>query len=110
MKQATLIAIGVLLASFFAASPAKAQCCFGPIPQAPDACGPGFYTQNYCGGWYGPGYALYPPFPPFNGMVPGPPPGAGGAGGYPGMMMGQARFPTHPFARGPRDFFMYEAK
>src|SRR5689334_6737792 len=103
MKHATLIGIAVLLTTLFAASPAKAQCCFIPPPQAPDACGPGYYTQNYYGGWYGPGYALYPPFPPFNGMVPGPT-GAGGGGGG---MMGQARFPSHPFARGPRDFFMY---
>jgi hypothetical protein len=104
MKQATLIGIGVLLASFCAASPAKAQCCFIPPPPAPDACGAGSYNQNPYGGWNGGGYGLYPPFPPFNGMLLGPP-GMGQGGSN-----GQARFPSHPFARGPRDFFMYEAK
>jgi hypothetical protein len=98
MKKATLIACGVLLAGLFAASPAKAQCCFIPPPTAPDACGPGYYCQNYCGQWYGPNYNVYPPFQPFNGMVFAP------------ANNTQARFPTHPFARGPRDLFMWVGK
>ncbi len=69
--------------------------CAPFVPQAPDACGPGFYATNCCGCLYGPNYCLRPPFPPFNGMLP-PPNNNGPA------------FPTHPFARGPRDFFMYE--
>ena len=43
---------------------------------------------------------LYPPFGPYNGVIPGPPPCAGG--GPPGTPL----IPTHPFARSPRDFFM----
>ncbi|HEV3006226.1 MAG TPA: hypothetical protein VGX78_17285 [Pirellulales bacterium] len=96
MKKATLIAGGVLLAALFAASPAKAQWCYTMPPPAPDACGPGFYCQNYCGQWYGPNYNVYPPFAPFNGMVFAPPQGPA--------------FPSHPFARSPRDFFMWEPK
>src|SRR5262249_15367948 len=64
----------------------------------------------------------YPSFPPFQGMVPGPPPQRGpgapgappGAPGAPGLAAagpggpaGSPTFPTHPYARSPRDFFMY---
>jgi hypothetical protein len=124
MNKATLIGIGVLLAGFCPAAHGQAlpavqpgQCiCYLPIPQAPDAQGPGYYGQNWCGAWYGPNHCVYPPNPPFNGMVFGPPPQVAQAiaSGMPPAqayaMYGQARFPTHPFARGPRDFFMYEAK
>jgi hypothetical protein len=99
MTKATLIAAAVLFVGLFAASAAKAQCCYIPPPPAPDACGPGFYSQNIYGGWNGPGYIVYPSFPPFNGMVFAPP--SSGNGGS---------FPSHPFARGPRDYFMYEPK
>ncbi|GIW80503.1 MAG: hypothetical protein KatS3mg105_2310 [Gemmatales bacterium] len=67
-----------------------------PIRHAPDACGPGFYITNQCGMVYGPNYHILPPFPPYNGERPcwkgchGP------------------ALPTHPFARGPRDFFMID--
>jgi hypothetical protein len=98
MTKATLIAAAVLFLGLCTASTAKAQCCYIPPPPAPDACGPGFYSQNIYGGWNGPGYYVYPSFPPFNGMVFAPPDNSGG------------RFPSHPFARGPRDFFMYESK
>jgi hypothetical protein len=115
MNKATLLGLGLLLAGICPAAQAQApavqpgQCiCYLPIPQAPDAQGPGYYAQNWCGAWYGPNHCVYPPYPPFNGMVPAPQGSANGmaqAGMY-----GQARFPSHPFARGPRDFFMYEAK
>lgn len=78
-------------------------------PPAPDACGPGFWCTGYTGMAYGPSYCLRPPWPPYNGERPcipgkgrpapfGPSPEMG-AGGVLG-------FPTHPFARSPRDFFM----
>jgi hypothetical protein len=100
-----LAALGILVA------PAHAQ--YACTPQAPDACGPGYYNANCCGAVYGPNYHLYPCFPPFNGMVFGPPrppgmpgypgfPGGPGAPGAPGMPC----FPSHPFARSPRDYFM----
>src|SRR5262249_49514690 len=43
-----------------------------PIPSAPDACGPGWYTVCPDGTAFGPNYSVYPPWPPFNGMLPGP--------------------------------------
>jgi hypothetical protein len=70
--------------------------CWAPIPQAPDACGPGSYCVNGYGQMYGPNYNVYPSFQPFNGMVCGP----NGNGN------GSSLIPTHPFARGPRDYFM----
>jgi hypothetical protein len=113
-----------------------------PAPQAPDACGPGFYYMNGYGQWYGPSYCLRPPYQPFQGMLPGPtgqclqaaqagiPPWAPRAPNapnapntpypprppYPGnpnvQLPGPAQqqtgiYPTHPYVRGPRDFFMW---
>jgi hypothetical protein len=67
-------------------------------PQAPDACRPGYYCTNYCGAVYGPNYCLRPPFEPWNGFRPNLNQQCG-----PNM----AGFPAHPFARSPRDYFMY---
>ena len=78
-------------------------------PTAPDMCGPGFFYVNQCGMIYGPNYCVRPPFATFNGLVPAPGCGNMGApmGGrnsqFPGMS-----FPSHPFARSPRDFFMVD--
>jgi hypothetical protein len=87
------------------ATPAARAQCYYPIPTAPDMCGPGFYCNGICGMVYGPNYCPYPPFAPFQGMVPGPPPPKGpcGPGGGP---LGSPVFPTHPYARSPRDYFM----
>jgi hypothetical protein len=97
-------------------------CYYPPIPQAPDMCGPGFYWVNNCGLVHGPAYCPRPCYPPFQGMVPGPPPprpgAAPGAPGAPGVAgpagpygpAGSPTFPTHPYARSPRDFFMYYDK
>jgi hypothetical protein len=74
------------------------------VPQAPDACGPGYYSTNAAGGVYGPNYLLHPPYLPYNGMVLGP----GGAGGAGAAGNGPIGFPTHPYARSPRDFFMMD--
>jgi hypothetical protein len=104
---------GTLLGAALAASAASAQCYYPPIPQAPDACGPGFYSTNACGQVFGPGYCLRPCFPPFQGMIVGPPPKPAGPGGPmggpcagPGVLNSPV-FPTHPYARSPRDYFMY---
>jgi hypothetical protein len=81
---------------------------------APDACGPGFYTWCPDGSYIGPNYCLHPPYPPFNGIRPGCP-----WPGLPTPPMPQAPvqpkfapkpmvvFPSRPYARGPRDFFMW---
>jgi hypothetical protein len=65
-------------------------------PHAPDACGPGFYNTNAQGAVYGPNYWLLPPWMPYNGERP-----SAGPKGMP-----SPQFPTHRFARSPRDFFM----
>jgi hypothetical protein len=96
--------LAAVLAACLSAT-AQAQVCapalHQPLGFAPDACGPGFYAAGPYGMVYGPNYYLRPPWPPYLFVPPGP--GGFGAGG-PG---GQAVFPTHPFARGPRDFFMW---
>lgn len=117
--RATLPWLGVLLVVALAAPAASAQCYVPYIPKAPDACGPGNFGPNWNGLYYGPNYCVYPPFPPYNGMLPGPSGAAGAAGaaggafGAPGVgygtlpgVNGPVTFPTHPFARGPRDYFM----
>jgi hypothetical protein len=94
--------LGALFLAAATASPALANP--GPacgVPQAPDACGPGFYVTDCYGCVHGPYYCLRPCFPPFNGLLPGPAPRAGAGGGIP-------IFPSHPYARGPRDFFMLD--
>jgi hypothetical protein len=88
-------------------------------PAGCDRCNPGFYTSNgSC--WYGPNYCFRPPClppSPFNGMLPLPKEYQNGfvpayttmRPGAPGLPPGcpPPGFVTHPFARSPRDFFMY---
>jgi hypothetical protein len=87
-----------------------------PFPTAPDACGPGWYNQGPCGMVYGPNHYLVPPSwqpfcpsAPHPSMVPGMPamPGVPRFE-YPKPGPGRKEvYPTHPFARGPRDYFMW---
>ncbi len=101
---------GVLLL----ASAASAQCYWitpvskMPVPHAPDARGPGYYVFvpgcNTHGTLVGPNYCLYPPFAPFQGILPPMGPSGGAMQGPP---PGPAAFPSHPFVRSPRDFFMF---
>jgi hypothetical protein len=102
--KATLRWLAVLAVLGGAASVA---CASGPpwwgcaIRQAPDTCGGcGWYNTHPAGMAYGPNYSLQPPYPPFNGMVF--PPKQPNGGGPPA----QLAFPTHPYARSPRDYFM----
>src|SRR5205085_9117395 len=80
--KATVVWLGALLGLTGSASLAQAQYYCPPAygrPQAPDACGPGFFSACPCGDIYGPNYCLRPPFEPFNGVRPcpqAPPPGA----------------------------------
>jgi len=81
------------------------------IPTAPDMMGPGFYYTNCYGVTYGPNYCVTPPFAPCNGPLPSfcPVPGYGSGPGnqkaktFPGMS-----FPTHPYVRSSRDYFMID--
>jgi hypothetical protein len=119
----------VLLAFFVLAARAEywpSGCGYGckPAPCAPDACGPGYYCTGPCGMVYGPNYCLYPGGQPFNGLLPPPAPGGPGGPGGPGFPGGfganpagyppgqgplnSPLFPTHPYARSPRDFFMID--
>jgi hypothetical protein len=69
----------------------------------PDFCSQGLYWIGPNGMPCGPNNVV-PPYLPFNGLLPnphqGPPPGAA-AGGPVG-------FVSFPYARSPRDYFMYE--
>lgn len=102
--KATVSCLGALIVALACSGAARADHPYffgcGNRLQAPDACGPGFVCYNYCGAPYGPNYCLRPPWPPFNGMLN--PPNWGGP--TPPM------FPTHPYARSPRDFFMIDSR
>jgi hypothetical protein len=79
-----------------------------PAPPAYIHCGPcgGGWTVPppepvYPWGWgypYGPGIMVRPPFPPFQGILPVP--------DRRPQVVGCA-LPQHPYARSPRDYFMY---
>jgi hypothetical protein len=88
-----LVAVYAAVSPAAALPPAYPDGCYVWKPQAPDLCGYGSYCSHPCGMVYGPNYCVYPSFPPFQGMLP--PPQAPSA-------------PTHPYARSPRDYFMYE--
>jgi hypothetical protein len=99
VMRSILLTLAVLLVATAIASPAHAvppgypDCCFVPKPQAPDAvCGCPSWYRNAYGGVYGPMYNVYPPFMPWNGLLPAPSHG----------------YPTQPYTRSPRDYFMYE--
>ena len=81
--KTVLTSFGALILLGIGASSARAQyaCpmppgppiyCPIPPPRAPDAYGPGYYAANAYGLVYGPNYTLYPPFLPFQGMLPIP--------------------------------------
>jgi hypothetical protein len=95
-----------LLAVQLLASPAGAQCIgIIPPPQAPDMFNTKPYYYNTCFGMtYGPNYCVRPPYGPFQGAI-GPIQGYGGVGA---PLTGPAAFPSHLYARGPRDYFMYD--
>jgi hypothetical protein len=102
--MAPLAGILLLLVSAARLPAQYPQPCPPVVPQAPDARWPGYYCINPCGQWYGPNHCVYPPYLPFQGMVL--PPRNCGNGGM--MGGGSPSFPTHPFARSPRDFFMVD--
>jgi hypothetical protein len=112
------LSLSAMLLACLAASPSNANPWSVYPPIAPDACGPGFYSSHPCGMAYGPNHYLRPCWEPFNGFVPGfgqpgqpgglpalPSPGV--AGPDPGLPPSPT-FPSHPYARSPRDFFMLD--
>jgi hypothetical protein len=66
-------------------------------PRAPDMCGSASFCTNPYGGYYGPSYNVYPPFPPVQGISPGCMP-----------KCQIPAFPVHPYLRSPRDYFMMD--
>ena len=99
MRVTWLFLAGALLAATAGTARANYPLAYPyPRPTAPDACGGGFWCTNPCGMAYGPNYWVRPPFPPHTPLGPGVPQ-FGGA---------QSGFPTHPYARSPRDFFMLD--
>ena len=99
--RAILKSLTLTLAMGLLGSSLQGQCCYIMPPPAPDMRGPGFYWTSPYGDTYGPSWYVQPPFPPFQGMIPGPKPGNGGGGTFPG-------FPSHLYARSPRDYFMID--
>ncbi len=88
-----------------------------PLAHNPDMRGPGFYMITPTGYVTGPHYVVVPPWCPESGVgAPGRPCRKGGGpmpgGGHPGMAGSPGlpttnSFPSHPYARSPRDFFMF---
>jgi hypothetical protein len=105
--RAILTSLVLLLAVGLLAPAASAQCCYIPPPPAPDMLGPGFVWTSPYGITYGPNYYVRPPFPPFQGMIPAPPKPPPGSPQM-GMQGGSLGFPSHLYARSPRDFFMID--
>jgi hypothetical protein len=107
--RAILTSLVLLLAVGLLVPAASAQCCYIQPPPAPDMLGPGFLWTSPYGITYGPNYIVRPPFPPFQGMIPAPPrpPAAPGCPNY-GAQGGSLGFPSHLYARSPRDYFMID--
>ena len=85
-----------------------------PLGVAPDACGPGFYVWSPDGQTIGPNYWLRPGFEPYQGIRPNVYRVQNGRPEFGPQLQqqqqkpnGQAGYPYHPYARGPRDFFMF---
>lgn len=98
--KATILGLAAFLVATTAAHAQPNFYCWScqpprTYPQAPDACGGGFFCTNAYGGVYGPNYHVRPSFAPYSGIPPF----------APGFCK-QVGFPTHPYARSPRDFFM----
>jgi len=99
--KAIVSCLGVLLVVLACAATARAQQpCYGGYgagPQTPAAYAPGFTGYNGYGSGMAPGYGPNPPFPPFNGLLPP-------------TQWQRASYPSHWYARGPRDYFMLDLR
>ncbi len=92
--------LGAMLVLAVGASASRAQYPF-PVRPAPVYCpAPPLRAPDMCGGpMFGSGYYVYPPFPPFQGMLPVPKSNG---------QQGPTLFGSHAFIRSPRDFFMVD--
>jgi hypothetical protein len=127
LSRASALGALLLFGSVCAANPPWGNPLTGqPYPTAPDACGPGFYVVGPYGMVYGPNYYLVPPWAPVGTCIPTaygqckpgvaqpsqPLPAFSPATGKiefpnPGPAQQKQVYPTHPFVRSPRDFFMW---
>jgi hypothetical protein len=108
--KATLPWLAAVIAIALAGSAARAQSSYPCPSPAPAVYGPyNGPSGMYGAGVGGPDWSRYPSGPPFNGMLfgPGGPNGNGPNGNGPYGNGGPLTFPTHPYARSPRDFFMW---
>jgi hypothetical protein len=100
--KATLLCVGALAVVLMSATLAPADEYYPPYPRiAPDMCGPCFYCTNAYGMAYGPSYSVTPSFAPWNGFRPDLCNQCG---------QGNPGFPVHPWARSPRDYFMWDSR
>jgi hypothetical protein len=99
--KATISWAGALLATALTASFAAADWppYYGPAGAGPNC---GYYSAAPNGVVYGPNYWFRPPGEPFNGSTydAAPAPSRGRGRRVP-------TYPSHPYVRGPRDFFMW---
>lgn len=121
--KATKSWAGALASAFLLASTASAQyspitgqyhapVSRAPLGYAPDTCGPGFFVMCPDGQIYGPNYCLRPCFEPFQGIRPCVYPVQNGKQFVVGPQIQpkgppEAQYPYHPYARSPRDFYMF---
>ena len=80
-----------------------------PLGYAPNTFGPGFYILCPNGQTVGPNYCLRPCFEPFQGIRPCVYQQGGKFVVVPQVQPKppEAQYPYHPWARSPRDFFMF---
>jgi hypothetical protein len=101
MKMIVSCLAGLLVVLACTATARAQQPCYPGYaagPQFPGAYAPGFTGYNGYGAGFAPSYGPNPPFPPFNGMLP------------PAPWQQSNRFPSHPYVRGPRDYFMIDVR
>jgi hypothetical protein len=104
--KATISWAGALLATALTASFAAADYWppyYGPAVTGANCYGSGYYAVAPNGVVYGPNYWFRPPGEPFNGSTcdAAPAPSTRGRGRR------APTYPSHPYVRGPRDFFMW---
>ena len=105
--RATVCCLGALLVALALSGAAQAQQPFpngyGNYMQAPAASGPGYSYYNGWGAPYGSAYWPHPPWPPVGTVPPD-------FSSQQNQQNAPPMFPTHYYARSPRDFFMLDLR